>query len=102
MFVIRGGAMHASKRTDRLDPTSLVTDRRSFLRLAGAASVGFALLLEACQPARGTPSPGSTVAPLNSTTAAPTLASGSAGARSAARVQFPTYVPLQGAKPDLP
>lgn len=65
-------------------PTAQPTRRKFFELLAGG--VGTALLLEACTPA----------APPSGATPAPTSISG-----AAARVQLPTLVPFQGAKPDF-
>ena len=67
-------------------------DRRTFLRLTAATSVGLSALLEAC----GTSIPLAPSAP----TAAPRA--GAATASGAASSSLPTYVPIQGPKPDLP
>jgi putative aldouronate transport system substrate-binding protein len=70
------------------------------LRLLAGASVSTSLLLEACQIINGN---GATGQAAGSTPGgSPTSAAGSAGATGTARVQYPSYVPLPGATPDLP
>ena len=86
--------------------------RRAFLSLIGAAGVS-AFLVEACSapaltpPAQPTPPTGAS-APTAAPAAAPTAAASaptSAAAPTAAtmgKLKLPTYIPIQGAKPDLP
>ena len=63
-------------------------DRRTFLRLAGVATVGLSFLVEAC----------GTVSPVT-----PSAATPAAGATALpGTAKLPTYVPIQGPKPDLP
>ena len=66
-------------------------DRRAFLRLAGAATVGLSFL-EACAPAA--PVPGSAATQIVST-----VPSGTPGASTAT---LPSFIASQGPKPDLP
>jgi putative aldouronate transport system substrate-binding protein len=74
-------------------------DRRSFLRMAGAASAGLSLLL-AC--GRSAPvEPSGTGSNATAVSAPPTVTTSSAKS-SSARLQSPTHIPVQGAKPDLP
>jgi putative aldouronate transport system substrate-binding protein len=82
-------ASKRSAQTETATPASV--DRRTFLRLASVGAVGLPVWLAAC------------AAPVPA--AKPTAAaSGAAGAGStpAARLQMPTYTPIQAAKPDLP
>src|SRR5262245_44213841 len=76
-----------------LDPRTVnpSVNRRTFLRLAAAASVGLSALLEAC----GTSIP---IAPVAPTSASRVGAAATPGASSAS---LPTYVAIQGPKPDL-
>jgi putative aldouronate transport system substrate-binding protein len=73
-----------------IDTDARGLDRRSFLRLAGAATLGLSFLSEAC------------------TLAAPASPMGSAASQPAAaptapsKLRLPTYVPGVGPKPDLP
>jgi putative aldouronate transport system substrate-binding protein len=82
-------ASKRSAQTETATPASV--DRRTFLRLASVGAVGLPVWLAAC--AAPVPAAKPTVA-----------ASGAAGAGStpAARLQMPTYTPIQAAKPDLP
>ena len=72
--------------------TSASVDRRAFLRLAGAATIGFSFLLEACAPGGLPTLPGA---------AAPTAKPSSATGAMVGKIQLPTYVPGEGLKPDL-
>jgi putative aldouronate transport system substrate-binding protein len=74
-------------------------DRRTFLGMAGAASVGTLFLVDACSGV-GPSSPASGVKPtVGASTSNPTPVA----AASSAKLQLPTYLPAQGTpKPDLP
>ena len=95
---------------------SVGLDRRTFLRIAGAAGLGLPALLAACGGTAAPPSPASPA----SSGAASTLASGvgaasaavrastpasapaSAAASAGAKTIFPTHLPIPGPAPDLP
>src|SRR5579871_4258031 len=81
-------------------------NRRTFLTLAAAAGVGGPLLLaEACGPAPVSPVPATAPVPtISATTAVPPTAAARPGPTSpaATKLQLPTYIPAQAAKPDLP
>ena len=89
-------------------------DRRSFLRLAGASTFGLSIALEACAapaPSGGAPTSApvaptgvpAAVPPVTPTVAAASTSVAAASTpASAARLKLPTYVPIQGATPDLP
>jgi putative aldouronate transport system substrate-binding protein len=62
-------------------------DRRAFLRVAGLATIGFAVLTEACTPAIPARGP-----------AAATPRPGAAASKS----PQPAYIPVSGPQPDLP
>src|SRR5262252_659885 len=81
------------RHSQPLDPmfVSPGVNRRTFLRLAASASVGLSALLEAC----GASIPLAPAAPTSTSRAAAATAS---GASSSA---LPTYIPIQGPKPDL-
>ncbi|MBV9579666.1 MAG: hypothetical protein JO057_13845 [Chloroflexi bacterium] len=64
-------------------------DRRGFLRLAGASTFGLSMVLEACAP------------PVR-IGGAPTTVAGASTPAAAGKLRLPTYLPVQGAKPDLP
>src|SRR4051812_45912656 len=60
-------------------------DRRAFLRMAGVATVGLSFLVEAC------------ASPAPTERAAPPVATPPSATSS-----LPSYIPIQGPKPDLP
>jgi putative aldouronate transport system substrate-binding protein len=81
----------------RVNAGTPVLDRRSFLRRAGAATVGLSFLIEACTAgAPASPAGGGASQPA----AAPTV-KGNPAAASASKLKLPTYVPGVGPKPDL-
>src|SRR5712691_5852504 len=85
-------------RQPRVDAGTSGIDRRLFLRMAGAATLGVSFLVEACTA--GAPSaPASGGASQPGT--APTVSSNPTAAASSNKVKLPTYVPGVGAKPDL-
>ena len=71
-------------------------DRRAFLRLVGAATLGLSLLLEACRNPSDAGVAGQTTTLSNPTAVAPAAAPGSTGVPSATRVQFPSVRPDSG------
>jgi len=89
------------------DPSSSL-DRRTFLRVAGAASLGLPALLAACgaesapagSTAASTAGAGSAGASAVARASAP--ASGAASAPAAAKSIFPTHLPIPGPQPELP
>jgi putative aldouronate transport system substrate-binding protein len=74
-------------------------DRRAFLRMAGAATVGLSLLVEACST--GAPSSPVGAGATSPPAAAPTLKSTPAAASNPGKLKLPTYVAGVGPKPDL-
>src|SRR5436190_1425834 len=93
-----GEAMHSFEDTRDLVSSSdgSGVDRRAFLRLAGAATLGLSLLLEACRNPSDAGVADQTTTLSNPTPVAPATTPGSTSVPSATRVQFPTYVPIQG------
>lgn len=65
-------------------------DRRAFLRLAGASTLGLSVFLEACTASTPTAAP--------ATLAAPRATAATGGGR---KLQLPSYMPVAGAQADL-
>src|SRR5712691_4788555 len=68
-------------------------DRRAFLRMAGASTLGFSVLVEACT------APAPAAAPTSRPAAPPAVAATPAAGR---KLQLPNYAPVAGAQADLP
>ena len=83
------------QRVDHLSskPAGQGVDRRTFLRLAGVASVGLSFLAESCGTVAGNTAPAATPAAGAAVAVQPTSVAGST---------LPAYVAIQGPKPDLP
>jgi putative aldouronate transport system substrate-binding protein len=67
-------------------------DRRAFLRLTASAALGFSALLESCR----------TTGPNPENTAPSATSAGTPFASRSSSSTLPSYVPIQGPKPDLP